>query len=526
MGFEPGKKGDVPAPAVGKVAEASPDVAPDLPVEKGGASMLKDVFSKVRDFAADKSVLEESRTRRKSASKAPKRKGASKPKKKPTFDVEEAADALLESSTGVKLKPNGGVDISLDLKKIPRGSSGKRLGYEDVVPPGIKGFKLDIKAAADISPKSVVAYRKPVKSGDLGFYYKGEDGKERPLKLDLDGEVTIKIEPSDYEDLSPSALQDLLEKQAASAAEKQLATSKTRKTVATAAKDLADDIFGPTPVSSGRRSTARRASRGRSPRSYTDGSPAARPRTSPRRGPYVPGAPVEVARTVKGNVETVRIGKYKVKVTRDPATNEILQIASGDRKLNHPVSSEAAEIFKQMRPDEPFVRTKDPIRPGRDIVLRKTAYMLYLKANELSMKDGYAISCGSTWRGAASQRGIYAKSSDPGRLAAAPGKSHHHRGSTIDAKAYHYAPGASNHLKPLPKNKSYAVLKKYMAMAGFVNYTVEGWHHESFNPRWAAMMVAAGYLPEGTDPQDFSNPRLLHGSELAYVDPPRTLMIA
>jgi hypothetical protein len=521
-------------PVAPKVApEPSKDIAPQIPDDKGGSKLLKDIFNTARDFSVDPVKRKASKSRRRASAKS------SKPGVPKIFDVEEAADALLIAGKEIDIKDDGKVKITLDTAKLPRKPSGDALGFEDIVPPGVKGFKFEVKSP-DGSKSGSVAYRNPSKSGDFGFYYKDKTGKEIPLKLKIGGDLDITISPDDYEDISPKELDAILKKHAALAAKKGMekARAVARKAGSSHAADIAGDLVPASPrrSSSGRRSSSRssRPSRRASASSASPqagrrasySAPARSPRRSSGSGDFSPGAPVEVNRSVDGDVETVKIGKYKVEVTRDRDSKEIIKIDCGSRVLEGPVLADAMEIWKTMRPNEPFVNVPDPIRSGRKIVLRESVYKLYLKANELAMKDGYAISCGSTWRSRKTQAGIHARSSNPGVMTAAPGTSHHHRGATVDAKAYYYAPGASNHLKPLSKKKSYAVLKKYLPMVGFVNYKVEGWHHELFNPRWAAMMIAAKYLPDGTNPESFVHPRILNRSQLAYVDNPPRLHLA
>ena len=491
----------------------SNSLAPNLPKDKGGAVMLNDVFSKFRDFSVDKKL----RAKFKAKSKA--KKTASKK----IFDVEKSADAILEAGESIDLKPDGGVSIGLDLNKLPKSKDGKRLTYGEIIPPGIKGFKLKIPKTDGVKGKSYVAFRKPIKSGDLGFYYHGDDGKDYPLPLNIEGKVSIHISPEDYEDITPDALQKILAEQSKIAATKALSSKKVHASIGATASAVTDDIFGsPAPRRSVQSHNSRNIARNASSPSRPQGSsPSPRSQRS-----YPSGIPAQVSRLVKGNVETVKVGKYTVAITRDKETNEILSIKSGTRLLSGPISPDALAMFKTMRPDEPMVKTKNPVEPNRTIKLRKSVYDLYNKANEYAMKDGFFISPYSTWRSKKAQAGIHARSSDPGRLAAAPGQSHHHRGATMDARAYHYKPGSPKHLKRVSKEDGYAVLSKYLSMVGFVNYTVEGWHHELFNPRWAAMMVAAKYLPDDTDIAAFVHPRVMAERDIAFVDVPPLTQLA
>ena len=492
----------------------SNSIAPNLPKDKGGAVMLTDIFSKVRDFAVDKKV--------RAAAKAKK----SRPKK--GFDVEKAADAILEAGESIDLKPDGGVSISLDLNKLPKSNSGERLGYSEIIPPGIKGFKLEIPKTDGTKRKSYAAFRKPLKSGDLGFYYHGDDGKDYPIPLDINGKVSIHIAPEDYEDITPAALQNILAEQIQVAATKALSSRKVRSSIGTTASAVADDIFGsPAPRRSRKNHRSSNIARNASPRSHRSTNTARNASPSRRsQRSYPSGIPAQVSRRVRGDVETVKVGRYTVDVTRDKDSGEILSIKSGTRFLSGPISPDALAIFKTMSPNEPFVKTKNPVEPSRTIKLRKSVYDLYKKANEYAMKDGFFLSPYSTWRSKKAQAGIHARSSDPGRLAAAPGQSHHHRGATMDARVYHYKPGSPKHLKRVTKKDGYGVLAKYLSMVGFVNYTVEGWHHELFNPRWAAMMVAAKYLPDDTDIAAFVHPRVMSERDIAFVDAPPLLEVA
>ncbi len=217
-------------------------------------------------------------------------------------------------------------------------------------------------------------------------------------------------------------------------------------------------------------------------------------------------------------IETIRVGEYKVKLYRNPE-GRLLRAVCGTRILSADVLPEAVNLFSRVRPNEDFVRTADPYRPERTIVLRKTAYELLQIARGYARQAGYDISCGSTWRGVGSQKAAFSRSDGSGKMVARPGKSHHHRGGTADMAAVYYRPGSPEHGKKVRSTReNYAILRKCLSKAGFVNYSVEGWHHEVFNPPWVAVMVAVGYLPKDINPDDYIYPRILHDHDLHFEE--------
>ncbi len=458
-------------------------------IEEADKDLAKSSFGKLLvDVKNEQSLTEAEKKKlakkRKEAALAKKKKQEKLAKKKKEEahkeSLENAKNNLVSSATNIEISDKGEIKIDMDLSKLVKKESGKKVDLTDVFTPDVMHASIEL-SKVDQNGKNQVDKRKIERgmiNGVPAYFYK-EKGKK--IALDISTYSTAKISIS-REDLMVDGKflkrSDVLKKlkrdaeaKAKKAAEKEL--NKLPEKLAAEMPDkekkasINDQVLfelakggstnksgGGSSGGSGGRSTGG-SSGGSGGRSYSGGSGG---------GSY--GGGRSSGGRSSGGRSSGRTYKSEKAHSHDHTSS----------------SSSSFEVTGDYA-NEPFVSSKD--YRGKEFKLRASAMNAFKLAEEIAKQDGYNLKIISSYRTLSRQKVLAARNTDRS-IVASPGGSNHHAGGTVDVHAINQKTGRKNqkYLKTLFPKVNDELRKLNPNTPLWVNYKVENWHWEFGSGRY------------------------------------------